>query len=185
MICWACNLVSQHRDSVRDATMNVHHRLVLCLALVLAASLARLFAPAAAAPIEIEALAYGVALIAEQSPANRAAQIGPQQATPTRTPTPISLGNFVWNDYDGDGIQDPSEPGIGGVRVELWNAAKSQRIDTDTTSAGGFYTVVAPIPGTYRIRVILPAGSSFTLKGQGSNITDSDINPSGTHFGYT
>ena len=26
--------------------------------------------------------------------------------TPTRTPTPISIGNFVWDDMDGDGRQD-------------------------------------------------------------------------------
>src|SRR5581483_11424964 len=42
------------------------------------------------------------------SPAGSQAQIGPQAdtATPTRTPTPINVGNFVWEDLDADGQQD-------------------------------------------------------------------------------
>lgn len=32
-------------------------------------------------------------------------------------PLPSSLGNFVWLDLNGDGIQDPTEPGIPGVPV--------------------------------------------------------------------
>ena len=31
----------------------------------------------------------------------------------------VSIGNFIWNDIDGDGIQDPTEPGIEGVVVKL------------------------------------------------------------------
>ncbi len=33
-------------------------------------------------------------------------------------PTPINVGNFVWNDIDADGIQDANEPGIAGVVVQ-------------------------------------------------------------------
>ncbi|MBK8472485.1 MAG: carboxypeptidase regulatory-like domain-containing protein [Sphingobacteriales bacterium] len=32
---------------------------------------------------------------------------------------PASLGDFVWLDNDGDGVQDPGEPGIPGVTVTL------------------------------------------------------------------
>ena len=32
---------------------------------------------------------------------------------------PASLGNFVWNDLNGNGIQDASEPGLDGVKVTL------------------------------------------------------------------
>ena len=45
-------------------------------------------------------------------------------ATATRTPTPINIGNFVWDDLDQDGRQDAGEPGIAGVTVQLWNSAK-------------------------------------------------------------
>ena len=29
---------------------------------------------------------------------------------------PAAVGNFVWDDLNGDGIQDAGEPGIDGVR---------------------------------------------------------------------
>lgn len=108
-------------------------------------------------------------------------------ATPTRTPTPINIGNFVWHDLDQDGIQDAGEPGLGGVVVQLWNSSKTLMIASTTTNASGNYFVIAPIPGDYRVRVVLPsAGSAFSPKNaSGSDTTDSDINPSGTDFGFT
>jgi hypothetical protein len=105
--------------------------------------------------------------------------------TPTRTPTPINIGNFVWHDLDGDGVQDAGEPGVGGVTVQLWNAAKNDLIASTTTNANGNYTVVAPIPGDYRIRVLAPSGASFALKDQGADTTDSDINRIGPDTGFT
>ena len=107
--------------------------------------------------------------------------------TPTRTPTPIHIGNFVWRDTDGDGIQDAGETGVGAAQVQLWNAAKTQLIDTAYTNASGNYTVVAPVPGDYRIRVVLPGGGvSFSPKDQGANDQlDSDINSSGTNLGFS
>jgi hypothetical protein len=108
--------------------------------------------------------------------------------TPTRTPTPINLGNFVWDDLDKDGRQDAGEPGLPGVTVQLWNSAKTQLLDSDVTNGSGNYTVVAPLPGSYRIRVLLPDGDDiFSPKDQagGDDTKDSDINPSGTNFGFT
>jgi hypothetical protein len=97
--------------------------------------------------------------------------------TPTRTPTPINIGNFVWQDLDGDGIQDAGEPGAAGITVQLWNAGQTQLIDSATTNANGIYSVVAPIPGDYRIRVVPFPGSSFSPKNQGADDTkDSDVN---------
>jgi hypothetical protein len=107
--------------------------------------------------------------------------------TATRTPTPINLGNFVWDDLDHDGRQDAGEPGLAGVTVQLWNSAKTQLLASTTTNTNGNYTVVAPIPGDYRIRVLLTAGASFTVKDQAgvSDTQDSDFNPTGTNFGFT
>jgi SdrD B-like protein len=96
-----------------------------------------------------------------------------QPPTPTRTPTPIHIGNFVWHDLDGNGVQDPGEPGVGGVVVQFWNAAKNDLIATTATNGNGLYALVAPVPGDYRIRVIPPSGASFTLKDQGADTTDS------------
>ena len=36
---------------------------------------------------------------------------------------PIEVGNRVWNDTDGDGVQDPGEAAIAGVTVELYNGS--------------------------------------------------------------
>jgi hypothetical protein len=106
--------------------------------------------------------------------------------TPTRTPTPINVGNFVWHDLNSNGVQDGGEPGVGGVTVQLWNDAKTQLLDQKTTNSNGNYTLVAPTPGNYRVRVLLPAGASFTTLDAGSNDQiDSDINPIGINFGFT
>lgn len=49
---------------------------------------------------------------------------------------PIEIGNRVWKDVDGDGIQDADEPGIAGVVLELVNSAGTV-IGTVTTDADG------------------------------------------------
>lgn len=109
--------------------------------------------------------------------------------TPTRTPTPINVGNFVWDDIDHDGKQDAGEPGLAGVTVQLWNSAKNDLLDSAVTNASGIYTLTAPLPGNYRVRVLLPNPSldQFSPKDQasGDDQADSDINPSGTNFGFT
>ncbi len=45
-------------------------------------------------------------------------------------PAPIELGNRVWLDSNGDGIQDPAEPGINGVSVQLTCGADTQIMST-------------------------------------------------------
>ncbi len=108
--------------------------------------------------------------------------------TPTRTPTPINVGNFVWHDLDGDGRQEAGEPGLGGITVQLWNGAKTQVIDQKVTNASGIYSLVAPVPGDYRVRVVLPSiGDQFSPKDNAAagDQQDSDINPSGASLGFT
>jgi hypothetical protein len=109
----------------------------------------------------------------------------PVTPTPTRTPTPINIGNLVWHDLNGDGVQNAGEPGVGGVMVQLWNDAKTQLVAQAVTNGNGIYALVAPLPGDYRVRVLLPPGSSFALKDQGDDLTDSDINRIGPDVGFT
>lgn len=100
----------------------------------------------------------------------------------------INAGNFVWDDEDRDGAQDAGEPGVPNVTVQLWNAAKTELHDSATTNADGRYTLVAPGPGDYRVRVLLPnAQVTFSPKNlaAGDDQADSDVNPSGPQLGFT
>lgn len=100
---------------------------------------------------------------------------------------PINVGNLVWNDADRDGVQDAGEPGLAAVTVQLWNSSRTQLLDSTTTSATGNYALQAPGPGDYRMRVVLPTvQDAFSPKDSPpSDLTDSDINPSGATLGFT
>ena len=56
---------------------------------------------------------------------------------------PATLGNFVWDDLNGNGIQDAGEPGIDGVTVNVLGAgpdglfATLDDVTGTTTTAGG------------------------------------------------
>ncbi len=50
---------------------------------------------------------------------------------------PLEIGNRVWRDEDGDGVQDPGEPGLDGVTVELYR--DGVLVGTTTTANGGQY----------------------------------------------
>ncbi len=54
-------------------------------------------------------------------------------------PAPIEIGNVVWLDSDGDGVQDPGEAGIAGVTVELRRTSDNALTGTAVTDANGFY----------------------------------------------
>lgn len=65
-------------------------------------------------------------------------------------PSPLEIGNRVWEDLDRDGIQDPGEQPLGGVIVQLYmdtngdgviNAADPNPLigQTTTTGAGEYY----------------------------------------------
>ncbi|MDL1900027.1 hypothetical protein FBR02_04575 [Anaerolineae bacterium CFX9] len=108
--------------------------------------------------------------------------------TPTRTPTPISITTFVWDDIDQDGRQDPGEPGLPGMTVQVWNATKTNLIDQGVTNGSGSVTIQTPGPGDYRVRVVLSEiNDQFSPKDNAAagDLADSDINPSGTNFGFT
>lgn len=87
-----------------------------------------------------------------------------------------SLGNFVWNDTDRDGIQEAGEPGIGGVTVNLLRCDNSPVAST-TTDGAGYYIFNALVPGCYVVEFVKPAGYDFSPANQGANDQlDSDAN---------
>jgi hypothetical protein len=54
-------------------------------------------------------------------------------------PAPIEIGNIVWLDSDGDGVQDSDEAGIAGVTVELRRITGNALVGTAVTDNNGFY----------------------------------------------
>lgn len=86
------------------------------------------------------------------------------------------IGNFVWKDIDGDGIQDSGEPPMPGVRVELWTA-RSGWVAEVTTDGTGEYEF-AWYDQSFKLRFTLPDGYQFTAQKQGADSAmDSDPNP--------
>jgi protocatechuate 3,4-dioxygenase beta subunit len=93
------------------------------------------------------------------------------------TPTTASLGDYVWNDLNGDGIQDPGEPGFVGVTVTLYDSAGNV-VATTITDASGNYQFDDLDPGTYSVGFTPPIGFEFSPQGQGSDSTmDSNVDP--------
>lgn len=91
---------------------------------------------------------------------------------------PASLGDRVWHDANLNGVQDAGEAGIGGVTVQLKNAAGSV-IGSTVTDATGYYNFSVDA-GTYSVAVVAPPGYLTTVKDAGGNdALDSDINAAG------
>ena len=99
---------------------------------------------------------------------------------------PATIGNRVWDDLDGDGIQDPGEPGVEGVVVNLYDASDLVTpISTTITSGGGLYGF-AVAPGAYVVEFVAPGGTAFAAPNQGGDLSlDSDASQTTGRTGVT
>ncbi|MFC7622694.1 SdrD B-like domain-containing protein [Microlunatus sp. GCM10028923] len=93
-----------------------------------------------------------------------------------------SIGDYVWNDTDGDGVQDEGEPGVPGVTVTLIDPETGEPvegIDPVTTDEDGKYEFPSIPCGEYVVRFSdIPEGSEFTEPTQGEDpATDSNPTP--------
>ncbi len=97
-------------------------------------------------------------------------------------PAPIEVGNRVWQDDNGNGIQDPGEPPIAGVDVELVDSSGAV-IATATTDADGLY-YFANVPTTGAVAATINAadndaeqnaGGTVTVSGTTGNAIDLDL----------
>ena len=92
------------------------------------------------------------------------------------------IGNFVWFDANGNGLQDPGEPGINGCIITLYDASNNQvglpHISTNNISSQpGYYQFCGLTAGTYHLVVTPPAGYMFTIQNNSNPALNSDINP--------
>ncbi len=81
---------------------------------------------------------------------------------------PIEIGNRIWLDMDGDGIQDANEPGVPGVTVQLC-AADGSTIGTAVTDANGNYyfssaTGASSSSAIYGISGLAPNTAGYKIK---------------------
>ncbi|HEX9669207.1 MAG TPA: SdrD B-like domain-containing protein, partial [Thermoanaerobaculia bacterium] len=125
-------------------------------------------------------------------------------------PAVLLLGDTVWFDTDGDGVQDPGEGGIAGVVLELLTDIGSPPIETVTTGdtsapnwaacvaantgldEQGLYCFGTDDPGTYIVHVAASnfapggalAGMTSTTGGETQTDTLADTNVLTYDFGY-
>jgi fimbrial isopeptide formation D2 family protein/uncharacterized repeat protein (TIGR01451 family) len=71
-------------------------------------------------------------------------------------PVAGAIGDFVWNDWNNNGVQDAGEPDFSGVTVELWK--DGALVGTATTDAVGHYLFEGLSAGNYEVRVTDTAG---------------------------
>ena len=95
-------------------------------------------------------------------------------------PAEIEIGNFVWSDLDGDGVQDAGEPALANVDVILYDAGFNQ-VGTTTTDANGNYIFNGGISPNDCYYVGLDpaifngANNTYTIGGANYLITLNDI----------
>lgn len=88
-----------------------------------------------------------------------------------------TIGDFVWNDINNNGIQDAGEPGVPGVTVNLFDGNTNTIIATTTTDGLGGYLFTNLPAGQYSVGFVLPSGYVFTTANAGTNdAADSDAN---------
>ncbi|MEX0641450.1 MAG: SdrD B-like domain-containing protein, partial [Pirellulales bacterium] len=86
------------------------------------------------------------------------------------------ISGFVWDDSDGDGIQQPGATGLAGITVRLHpDGAGTTSVVTDAT---GHYRSSGLAPGDYYVEIAPTSGSGFSPANQGGDdALDSDFDP--------
>ncbi|WP_196199036.1 SdrD B-like domain-containing protein, partial [Staphylococcus epidermidis] len=79
-----------------------------------------------------------------------------------------SVGDYVWEDTNKDGIQDDNEKGISNVKVTLKNK-NGDTIGTTTTDSNGKYEFTGLENGDYTIEFETPEGYTSTKQNSGSD----------------
>ncbi len=96
-----------------------------------------------------------------------------------------SVGDRVWDDRDGDGVQDAGEPGSEGVAVYLFEG-DGTFVDVTATDASGSYLFPSVRPADYYLVFEKPVGyTGFSPQNVGDDQLDSDVDSTGRTATFT
>ena len=95
----------------------------------------------------------------------------------------VSVGDFIWEDKNADGVQDASEPGLTGAVVTITGAdgistvydVEGKPVSHVTTGTDGKYQFTNLIPGTYSINVKPSAGYQLSPGGADPDTNTSNV----------
>jgi len=80
-----------------------------------------------------------------------------------------SIGDFVWNDENQNGVHDEGEPGIPGVTVNLYDSTGTELLASTVTNADGLYVFSDLASGDYVVEFGLVPGYRYTSQNQGDD----------------
>ncbi|MGI9601166.1 MAG: SdrD B-like domain-containing protein [Acidimicrobiales bacterium] len=84
-----------------------------------------------------------------------------------------TVAGRVWDDLDGDGVDDANEPGVAEVTVNLLDA-DGNVVATTTTGPDGSYRFDDVLPGDYEVEFERPDGKVLSPQDAGDDGVDSD-----------
>ncbi|WP_218510706.1 SdrD B-like domain-containing protein [Variovorax sp. dw_308] len=100
----------------------------------------------------------------------------------------VRIGDKVWIDTNGNGVQDTGEACKAGVKVELYtsvNGAPGTVVATQTTDANGNYSFTGLKPGDYVVKFTSADGTLLSTANVGNDAFDSDAGANGFTGTYT
>ncbi|MEA3351281.1 MAG: SdrD B-like domain-containing protein [Chloroflexota bacterium] len=95
-----------------------------------------------------------------------------------QTEDTVILGNYVWLDGNGNGVQDFDEAPVSGVCVNLYDASTDEVVASTSTDSNGYYGFNVEPERSYYLKFPQPTGKTFTTKDIGADdYADSDVDP--------